>query len=335
VPADGSAPSACNDWQLPCLIEVPLRHDWTVDDVAAIYHLPLLELVFRAAQVHRAHHDPAKVQCATLLSIKTGGCSENCGYCSQSAHYKTSLEREQLLGLDTVLDKARAAKTAGSSRFCMGAAWRSVRSGKEFDNVLAMVRGVAALDLEVCVTLGMLTDDQALALKEAGLTAYNHNLDTSEAHYPNVVTTHTYQERLDTLGRVAKAGLHACCGGILGLGETARDRCSLLATLAHLDPHPESVPINVLVPIEGTPLSDAPPVDPLDVVRSVATARIVLPGSRVRLSAGRSTLSDEAQALCFLAGANSIFLGERLLTTPQAPADDDRDLLGRLGLVGA
>jgi biotin synthase len=287
----------------------------TFDTVRALFDEPLLELVFRAAAVHRAHHDPRAVQRCTLLSIKTGGCPEDCGYCPQSAHNEAPAD-------------------AGATRFCMGAAWRSAKAGEEFERVLAMVRGVRELGLETCVTLGMLDDEQARRLAEAGLTAYNHNLDTSAEHYGKIVTTRTYEERLDTLRAVQSAGVSVCCGGILGMGETVDDRARLLHTLATLEPQPESVPINTLVKVEGTPLaaSDPAPVDPLDVVRTVAAARILMPRSRVRLAAGRLQLSAETQALCFLAGANSIFFGERLLTTPNPELDADVALLERLGL---
>jgi biotin synthase len=275
------------------------------------------------------------VQRCTLLSIKTGGCPEDCGYCPQSAHYATGVPREELLRPETVLAAARQARDAGSTRFCMGAAWREVRDGAAFDDVLAMVEQVAALGLEVCTTLGMLTAEQARRLKAAGLTAYNHNLDTSAEFYPNIITTRTYQDRLETLRHVQEAGLSACCGGIVGMGESARDRCALLAQLGRLDPHPESLPVNLLVRIPGTPLQDAPELDPLELVRTVACARLVAPRARVRLSAGRLSLSDEAQALCFLAGANSIFSGEKLLTSPNPEVDDDQRLFERLGVRAA
>jgi biotin synthase len=309
-----------------------VRHDWTTDEVEELYRLPLTELLFRAQTVHRRHHDPAKVQRCTLLSIKTGGCPEDCGYCPQSAHYATGVERQDLLELPAVMEAARAARQDGSTRFCMGAAWREVKDGKGFDRVLEMVRGVAALDMEVCTTLGMLTRDQAGRLKEAGLTAYNHNLDTSPEFYGEIITTRTYQDRLDTLAHVQEAGISVCCGGIVGMGESSRDRCALLAQLGRLEPHPESLPINLLVRIPGTPLADAPDLDPLELVRTVATARLVAPKARVRLSAGRLSLSPESQALCFLAGANSIFAGERLLTSPNPSLDEDERLMARLGL---
>ena len=309
-----------------------VRHDWTTEEVEGIYRLPLTELIYEAQSVHRRHHDPAEVQRCTLLSIKTGGCPEDCGYCPQSAHYKTGVPREALLGKEVVLAAAREAKEKGSTRFCMGAAWREVLDGEAFDCVLEMVEGVAALGLEVCTTLGMLTQDQARRLKAAGLTAYNHNLDTSPEFYPEIITTRTYQERLDTLARVQEAGISVCCGGIVGMGESVRDRCALLAQLGRLDPHPESLPVNLLVRTPGTPLADAPDLDPLELVRTIAAARIVAPLSRVRLSAGRLSLSPEAQALCFVAGANSIFSGDKLLTAPNPTVDADAELVGRLGL---
>jgi biotin synthase len=308
------------------------RHDWTTEEVEALYGLPLTELLFRAQTVHRRHHDPATVQRCTLLSIKTGGCPEDCGYCPQSAHYSTGVERQELMDKEAVLAAARAARAAGSTRFCMGAAWREARDGDGFDSVLEMVEGVAELGMEVCTTLGMLTADQARRLKQAGLTAYNHNLDTSAELYPQIIKTRTYQERLDTLGHVAEAGLHVCCGGIVGMGETPRDRCALLAQLGRLRPHPESVPVNLLVRTPGTPLEHAADLDPLELVRTVACARLVAPRARVRLSAGRLALSPEAQALCFLAGANSIFSGEKLLTSPNPGVDADAALISRLGL---
>jgi biotin synthase len=310
------------------------RHDWSADEIVALLSAPLLDLVDQARAVHRRHHADGQVQLASLLSIKTGACPEDCKYCPQSAHYakKTRLEREALLDVDDVLAKARLAKEAGATRFCMGAAWREVKDGDAFDSVLAMVRGVRALDMEACVTLGMLTEDQAARLAEAGLTAYNHNLDTSPEFYREIITTRTYQDRLDTLAHVRNAGMQICCGGIIGMGETVEDRAQLLRELAILDPHPESVPINALVPVPGTPLENQPPVDPLDLVRMVATARILMPISFVRLSAGRSALSREAQILCFLAGANSIFYGDKLLTTANNDVDDDLALIEEAGL---
>jgi biotin synthase len=309
-----------------------IRHDWTTEQVEHLYHLPITELVFRAQTIHRRHHDPESVQRCTLLSIKTGGCPEDCAYCPQSAHYDTTVERRDLMTRESVLEAARVARDTGSTRFCMGAAWREVHDGAAFDAVLSMVEGVAALGMEVCTTLGMLTAIQAERLKAAGLTAYNHNLDTSPDFYPRIITTRTYQDRLDTLQRVQDAGISVCCGGIVGMGESARDRCAMLGQLGRLDPHPESLPINVLLRVSGTPLAAADDVDPIDLVRTIAAARIVAPKARVRLSAGRTGLSDEAQALCFMAGANSIFSGEKLLTCPNPSVDDDERLMSRLGL---
>jgi biotin synthase len=313
----------------------PLRHDWTRDEIRAIYQLPLPELIFRAQTIHREFHRPDEVQLCRLLSIKTGGCPEDCGYCSQSAHYKTGVARQELLDTADVLASAHRAKAEGATRFCMGAAWRQVNDGKDFDRVLEMVRGVAALDMEVCCTLGMLTESQAARLKEAGLTAYNHNLDTSPEFYGEIITTRVYDDRLRTIANVRKAGITVCCGGILGMGESEEDRISLLQQLAQLDPHPESVPINRLVANAGTPLENAEELDPLVMVRTIATARILMPASRVRLAAGRREMSPEAAALCFLAGANSIFTGEKLLTTPNPAADADHRLLENLGMKAA
>jgi biotin synthase len=310
------------------------RHDWGADEVVALLHSPLLELIDRARAVHRRHHADGEMQLASLLSIKTGACPEDCKYCAQSAHYAktTGLKRETLLDIDDVLEKAQRAKAAGATRFCMGAAWREVRDGPAFDSVIAMVRGVRELGIEACVTLGMLSQAQADRLAEAGLTAYNHNLDTSPEFYGEIVTTRTYQARLDTLARVRQSGVQLCCGGIIGMGETVEDRARLLQTLANLSPHPESVPINALAAVPGTPLGDQPPVDPLDLVRMVATARITMPLSRVRLSAGRRALTKEAQILCFLAGANSIFYGDKLLTTANNDAAEDLALIEQAGL---
>jgi biotin synthase len=300
--------------------------------VEALYRLPLTELLFQAQTVHRKYHDPAEVQRCTLLSIKTGGCPEDCGYCPQSAHYSTGVGREELMDVSAVAAAARQAKENGSTRFCMGAAWREARDGAGFDRVVEMVEAVAATGMEVCTTLGMLNADQARRLKSAGLTAYNHNLDTSEEFYPQIIRTRTYQDRLETLGHVADAGLSVCCGGIVGMGESSHDRCALLAQLGRLDPHPESLPVNLLVRTPGTPLEHADALDPLELVRTVACARLVAPKARVRLSAGRLSLSPEAQALCFLAGANSIFSGEKLLTAPNPGVDEDAALISRLGL---
>ena len=309
-----------------------IRHDWSVEEVRGIHDLPLPDLLFRAQTLHRRHHPTRDVQLCSLLSIKTGACPEDCAYCPQSAHYETNVGPERLLAVDDVLAQAGAARTAGATRFCMGAAWREVRDGRDFDSVLAMVRGVRELGMEACVTLGMLTADQARRLKEAGLTAYNHNLDTSPEFYGKIITTRTYADRLDTLANVRAAGISVCSGGIIGMGESIDDRCAMLAELANLPEHPESVPVNALVAVAGTPLADRPPVDPFELVRMIATARILMPRSRVRLSAGRSSLSREAQMLCFVAGANSIFYGERLLTTGNPECDADLDMLAAAGL---
>jgi biotin synthase len=307
------------------------RHDWTRGEVAALFALPFTDLMFRAALVHRENFDPAEVQISTLLSIKTGGCPEDCAYCPQSAKYDTGVKAEKLMGLEAVLVEARAAKAAGAQRFCMGAAWRSPKD-RDLDQVCAMVEGVKALGLETCVTLGMLEAAQARRLKASGLDYYNHNLDTSPEYYGEIITTRTYQDRLDTLGAVRDAGIHVCCGGIVGMGEGIDDRVGMIATLASLPVHPESVPINMLVRVEGTPLSDERPLDPLDFVRTIAVARITMPASVVRLSAGREDMSEETQALCFLAGANSIFYGPKLLTTPNPKRDRDMALLDKLGM---
>jgi len=303
------------------------------DAVENLLARPLLELVLEAALVHRRHHDPARVQCSQLLSIKTGGCPEDCGYCSQSAHHASGLAREPLMDLDGVLEAARTARQSGADRFCMGAAWREVKDGPEFERVLDMVRGVKALGLETCATLGMLAPHQAERLAEAGLDYYNHNLDTGRSHYGRIVTTRGYDERLATLDAARAAGMHLCCGGILGMGEARTDRAELLWQLARMDPPPESVPINALVRVPGTPLADAPPLDWTELVRTVAAARVLMPTSVVRLSAGRGELHEAAQALCFLAGANSIFLGDELLTTPNPSPESDAALLAKLGLV--
>ncbi len=309
-----------------------LRHDWTLDEIRQIHDLPLPELLYRAQTAHREHHDPEAVQGCALLSIKTGHCPEDCAYCPQSARYKTGVEAQDLVSVGEALDMARAAKANGATRFCMGAAWREAPNGTEFDRVVAMVRGVRDLGMEACCTLGMLNQDQADRLAEAGLTAYNHNLDTSPEFYDAIITTRSYQERLDTLARVRRSGVTLCCGGIIGMGESVDDRLGLLLQLARQDPHPESVPINSLVRVKGTPLEDLPPVGALEFARVIAAARIAMPTSIVRLSAGRLELSEEGQALCFLAGANSIFLGERLLTTPNPGASDDERLLSRMGM---
>ncbi len=309
-----------------------MRHDWTKQEVAAIYRLAFPELLYRAATVHRQFHAADRVQTCQLISIKTGGCPEDCAYCPQSAHYDADVEREGLLDPAQVISVAQEAVGRGVTRFCMGAAWRDAPQGREFDKVLEMVRGVSRLGMEVCCTLGMLTDNQATRLKEAGLTAYNHNLDTSPEFYGSIITTRVYDERLRTLALVRKAGITVCCGGILGMGETESDRFGLLHQLATLPQHPESVPINMLVRVAGTPLADAPPLSPLEMVRAIATARILMPASRVRLAAGRKQLSPEAVTLCFVAGANSIFVGEKLLTTPNPGSDEDDLLLETLGM---
>jgi biotin synthase len=307
------------------------RHDWARAEIAALFALPFSELVFRAALTHRENFDPAEVQISTLLSIKTGGCPEDCAYCPQAARYDTGVTAEKLMALDAVLAEARAAQAAGAQRFCMGAAWREPKD-RDLDSVCAMVSGVKALGLQTCVTLGMLTAAQATRLKRSGLDYYNHNLDTSPEYYGEIITTRTYRDRLDTLAAVREAGIHVCCGGIVGMGETLEDRVGMIAALANLPRHPESVPINMLVRVSGTPLDSAAPLDPLDFVRTVAVARICMPASVVRLSAGREEMSEETQALCFLAGANSIFYGPKLLTTPNPGRDRDMALLDKLGM---
>jgi biotin synthase len=322
--------SLAHDHRLPPGSTLP-RHDWTRDEVRALFVLPFPELMFRAAQVHRENFDPTEVQISTLLSIKTGGCPEDCAYCPQAARYDTGVKAEKLMSLEAVLTEAAAAKAGGASRFCMGAAWRSPKD-RELDNVCAMVKGVKALGLETCATLGMLTGDQAARLKQSGLDYYNHNLDTSPEYYGAIITTRTYGDRLDTLEHVRAAGIHVCCGGIVGMGEGLEDRVGMIATLASLPAHPESVPINMLVQVEGTPLAVAGKLDPLDFVRTVAVARVCMPASVVRLSAGREDMSEETQVLCFLAGANSIFYGPKLLTTPNPGRDRDMALLDNLGM---
>jgi len=313
--------------------ETATRHDWSVAEIESIYTAPLLDLVYRAQTVHRAHHPPNEVQGCVLLNVKSGGCPEDCAYCPQSAHYSTGVDRYDLMSVDDALEAARRAQAQGATRFCMGAAWRDAAEGEQFSRVLQMVRGVRALGMEACCTLGMLTQAQADALADAGCSAYNHNLDTSPEYYGDIITTRTYGDRLDTLGHVRDAGIHVCCGGIVGMGESSEDRAGLIATLASLPVHPESVPINALVRVEGTPLDAATPIDPLEFVRTIAVARITMPKSVVRLSAGREEMSDETQALAFLAGANSIFYGPRLLTTPNPAAERDRALMARLGLT--
>jgi len=305
---------------------------WNRTQIAEIYHQPLLELVYQAAQIHREFHKPSEVQVCTLQSIKTGGCAEDCGYCSQSVHHQASVERQKLLDVDKVLALAKEAKAGGSTRFCMGAAGREVRDDPDFERILEMVKGVSGMGLEVCCTLGMLEEEQAKKLKSAGLYAYNHNLDTGEKYYSKVTSTRSYQERLDTIDSVGKAGISLCCGGILGMGETVEDRIDLLYTLSSLSPAPESVPVNALVPIEGTPMADMGRVDIWDLVRMIATTRICIPTAMVRLSAGRESLSDLEQAFCFMAGANSIFSGDKLLTTPGAGREEDLRVFTLLGL---
>lgn len=313
--------------------EVPLRHDWSVAEAKALYELPLLELVYRAQTVHRAVWKENKVQLCSLLSIKTGGCPEDCAYCPQAARHQTGVEAEKLMDVPAVLSAAQQAREAGATRFCMGAAWREVKDGPQFDSVLEMVRGVKSLGLEACCTLGMLTDSQAKRLKDAGLDAYNHNLDTSAERYGDIITTRTYEDRLKTLARVRDAGIGVCCGGILGLGESADDRCGMLVTLANQPKHPESVPINALVAVKGTPLEAQAPVDSLEMVRMIAVARLMMPASMVRLSAGRAQMTDEAQLLCLMAGANSVFFGDKLLTTGNPDYEQDMALFERAGVA--
>ncbi len=308
-----------------------LRHDWQLEETQALFALPFNDLVFKAQSTHREHFDPNEVQISSLLSIKTGACAEDCGYCPQSARYDSGLNPEALMPVDKVLQAAQQAKDQGASRFCMGAAWRQPKD-RDIARVVEMVQGVKALGMETCVTLGMLTDSQTARLKEGGLDYYNHNLDTSEDYYSEVITTRTYQDRLDTLARVRDAGINVCCGGIVGMGEGAQDRAKLLIELANMPKHPESVPINMLVQVEGTPLMGTEPLDPLVFIRTIAVARIMMPTSRVRLSAGRKEMSDEMQALCFLAGANSIFYGDKLLTTDNPMTNHDVALFDRLGL---
>ncbi len=309
-----------------------IRNNWTLEEIKALYNTPLLELVFKAATIHREYNDTAEVQVCTLLSIKTGGCPEDCAYCSQAARYHTNVNVHALMQKEQVMEYARRAKEAGSTRFCMGAAWREVRDNRDFDRVLDMVKGVNEIGMEVCCTLGMLTEEQARKLADAGLYSYNHNLDTSEDHYSEIISTRTYNDRLRTLDNVRKAGVTVCSGGILGLGETHEDRIKMLHTLSTLPEHPDSVPINALVPIAGTPLENNPKVETWDMVRMIATARILMPKSMVRLSAGRAGMSVAEQALCFMAGANSIFTGDKLLTTPNPSFDEDQQMFETLGL---
>jgi biotin synthase len=315
----------------PELRDGQVRTDWSKDEIRALFALPFAEVMFRAQSVHRQNFDPREVQISTLLSIKTGGCPEDCGYCSQSASHETGLKASKLMEIDAVLEDARAAKDAGATRFCMGAAWRSPKD-RDLDAVCEMVEGVKALGMETCVTLGMLTPTQATRLKDAGLDYYNHNIDTSPEYYKEIITTRIYQDRLDTLECVRDAGIHVCCGGIVGMGESSEDRAGMIHALATLPAHPESVPINALVQVKGSRLGESAPLDPLDFVRTIAVARITMPKSMVRLSAGRGEMSDETQALCFLAGANSIFYGDKLLTTPNPEESDDLQLLSRLGM---
>lgn len=309
-----------------------IRNDWTKEEISAIYHKPILDLIYQAATIHRQYHEPNEVQVCTLLSIKTGGCPEDCAYCPQAARYHTDIKVEKLLDVQTVLQKALEAKEAGSTRFCMGAAWREVRNNRDFDKVLEMVKGVAQMGLEVCCTLGMLTEEQAIKLKEAGLYAYNHNLDTSEEFYDEIISTRTYQDRLNTIANVNKAKISVCSGGIIGMGESVEDRIGMLYTLATLPEHPESVPVNALVPVAGTPLENQPKVSVWEMVRMIATARILMPKAMVRLSAGRVHMRVEEQALCFLAGANSIFAGDKLLTTPNPDYVSDQEMFQVLNL---
>ena len=317
--------------RLDNIITDDLRHDWTAEEIAALFDLPFMDLIFQAQSVHRQHFDPNKVQISSLLSIKTGKCPEDCAYCPQSVRHDAELTVDPLMPLDEVLSAARTAKEKGSTRFCMGAAWRSPKD-KDLEPVIDMVKGVKALGMETCLTLGMLSEKQTQRLKDAGLDYYNHNLDTSPDFYGEIITTRTYQDRLDTLAHVRDAGIHVCCGGIVGMGETRRDRVGLLQQLANQPQHPESVPINMLVRVEGTPLADEAELDQLEFVRTLAVARLMMPRSYVRLSAGRESMSDETQALCFLAGANSVFYGEKLLTTPNPSADHDMELFARLGM---
>ena len=310
-----------------------MRHDWSTAEIQALLELPLMDLLWQAQDVHRQANPGYRVQLASLLSVKTGGCEEDCAYCPQSMHNSSDVAGQPELEVEPVLARARAAKEAGAHRFCMGWAWRDIRDGAPFEAMLSMVRGVRELGMEACVTAGMLTDSQAARLAEAGLTSYNHNLDTSPEHYDRIITTRTYEERLETLARVRKAGISMCCGGIIGMGESLTDRASLLQVLASMNPHPESVPINALVAVEGTPLEDQPAVDPLDLVRMVAVARILMPHSRVRLSAGRETMSREGQVLCLLAGADSIFYGETLLTTGNPDVEADQQLMALAGVT--
>lgn len=309
-----------------------LKNNWTHQEVKAIYEQPILELLYQAATVHRQHNDPSEVQVCTLLSIKTGGCPEDCSYCPQAARYHTDVKVHRMLDVEEVLTKASIAKQNGSTRFCMGAAWRNVRDNRDFDKVIDMVKGINSMKMEVCCTLGMLTDDQAKRLKDAGLYAYNHNLDTSEDYYNEVITTRNYGDRLETLGNVREAGISVCSGGIIGMGETDEDRIAMLHTLATLPKHPESVPVNALVPVEGTPLAEQPRVSVWEMIRMIGTARILMPASQIRLSAGRLAMPMSEQAMCFMAGASSIFAGDKLLTTPNPSVNQDQMMFELLGL---
>lgn len=320
--------------QFPSIIPMStVRHNWTTAEILGLLQQPLFDLLYQAQTIHRQYHPEPDVQLATLISVKTGGCAEDCAYCPQSAHYQTHVEKPTIASVAEVLDSAQQAKALGATRFCMGWAWREIREGAAFEAMLDMVRGVRQLGLEACVTAGMLNDSQAQRLAAAGLTAYNHNLDTSPEYYDQIITTRTYGDRLQTLERVRQAGITVCCGGIIGLGETLSDRARLLEMLATLNPHPESVPINTLVPVAGTPLAEQSPIDSFELVRMCATARILMPQARIRLSAGRTALNREAQTLCFLAGVNSIFYGEKLLTTANPDMDRDRQLLADLGMT--
>jgi biotin synthase len=310
-----------------------IRHNWTKEEILAIYNKPMMELLYEAATTHREHHDPNTVQVSTLLSIKTGGCPEDCGYCPQAARYHTDIEGNDLMSVQQVKAQALRAKSSGSSRVCMGAAWRNVKDGPEFDNVLEMVRTINKLDMEVCCTLGMVTENQAERLAEAGLYAYNHNLDTSEDYYKDVISTRAFEDRLDTISNVRKTNVTVCSGGIIGMGEAIEDRAGMLVALAKLDPQPESTPINALVAVPGTPMEDIDPISIWDMIRMVATTRIVLPQTQVRLSAGRTDMSREGQAMCFFAGANSIFAGDKLLTTPNPDVNEDMKMFDLLGLT--
>lgn len=305
---------------------------WTTQEILDLYNLPFSELIYKAATIHREHHDPNKVQVSSLISVKTGGCPEDCGYCPQAARYHTNVKMHGLLSVDEVKSKAMNAKTNGASRVCLGASWRNVKDGPEFDQVLDMVREVTKLDMEVCCTLGMLTENQAKRLEEAGLYAYNHNIDSSEEYYKEVISTRAFEDRLETIGNVRKTSITLCSGGIIGMGESLQDRCGMLKVLANMTPQPESVPINALVAVEGTPMENEKPVDVFEFVRMIATTRIVLPNTQVRLSAGRTGISAEGQSLCFLAGANSIFAGDKLLTTPNPEMNEDKKLFEQLGI---